>query len=414
MAPEPRNAGITMARKNRLALNLIVGAVLLSTCMGVVSTIAGVLTLVPTDAARVADLYPPVEDRSGRRLDPDRCGLIEVRTPDGCAPARPQSVQELEVTFPSRLPHKGIQELRGTLSVPQGLDGPRPAVVIVHGSGPNLRDGAVPGDLIARFKPPFEVYRSLAELLSQHGLVVLRYDKRTSRPYRDAIDPTQFAFWDFVEDARDGLDFLASRPEVDGQALIVVGHSQGGQLAPHIVQGDERVAAVLLLGGSTQTLGHLMIEQLERFGEIRKMQYDYLTPWLLRFNLAPIRACFEPIWDGTYDPEQICMSGVTQRALADYEAFAAGAADGGRPALRHPGHGGHQHRPGRDPAHARPAHRARRRVPPRPGPGPQPHGSARAERPRPLRRGGRGPDPHLPALGPLGIGYAGGTRRGLP
>lgn len=323
MAPEPRNAGITMARKNRLALNLIVGAVLLSTCMGVVSTIAGVLTLVPTDAARVADLYPPVEDRSGRRLDPDRCGLIEVRTPDGCAPARPQSVQELEVTFPSRLPHKGIQELRGTLSVPQGLDGPRPAVVIVHGSGPNLRDGAVPGDLIARFKPPFEVYRSLAELLSQHGLVVLRYDKRTSRPYRDAIDPTQFAFWDFVEDARDGLDFLASRPEVDGQALIVVGHSQGGQLAPHIVQGDERVAAVLLLGGSTQTLGHLMIEQLERFGEIRKMQYDYLTPWLLRFNLAPIRACFEPIWDGTYDPEQICMSGVTQRALADYEAFAA-------------------------------------------------------------------------------------------
>lgn len=312
-----------MARRGSLVPVVLVGALLLcSVGIGALALAGTVLMLIPTQPSVVADLHPPVERREGRRLDPSRCGLNQDPRGPTCVDVSAEVVEH-EVTFPSRLTDKGVAELFGTLSVPQGL-GPRPGVVIVHGSGPNTRDGPVPGDLVARFDPPFEVYRALADELAAQGLVVLRYDKRTSKPYRGRIDMKRFAFSDFVDDAKDGLDFLATRPEVDGRALVVLGHSQGGQLAPHIAHGDERVAAVILLGGSTQTFGHLAIEQLQRFGEVRKHQWDYLTQWALLPTIWPLKACFQPIWDGSYTPDAECLGGgVTQQMLADYEALAA-------------------------------------------------------------------------------------------
>lgn len=290
---------------------------------GTLSVVGAVLMALPTFPTTVADLHPPIEDRSGRRADPSRCGLNQVRTDSGCARAAPTSTVEEEVVFPSRIPEKGLDELHGTLARPVGLEGPRPAVVIVPGSGAPPRDGGSPGDLIARYDPPFDVYRALSDAFVAQGLIVLRYDKRTSPVNRDKpIDWHQFSVHDQIADTRDALDYLASRPDVDGEALVVLGHSEGGMLAPHVVRGDDRVAAVILMGGSTQTLGHAMIEQLERLGEVRKHQGDYATQWMLGPARAPIRRCFEPIWAGTHDPDEVCIGGVPQRAIAEWEALA--------------------------------------------------------------------------------------------
>jgi pimeloyl-ACP methyl ester carboxylesterase len=308
------------------ALMLGVGGITLAAiAAGVAGAVMSVLAVVPIDPDRLADRTAPIEERSGRVLRPDHCGLTQQATGSGCADLH-TTFDEIEVSFASRHPDKGLTALRGTLSRPLDADGQpmtgRPAAVIVHGSGPNLRDGASPGDLIARYAEPFPMYRALAHELAAHGVVVLRYDKRTTSAYGEAVDFSQFAFWDLVDDARDGLDALAQRPEVDPEALVVVGHSQGGQLAPHVATDQPGIAAVVLLGGSTETLGHLIGDQLERLAEVRREQGDLLTGWMMPLNTWSTRRCFEPIWDGTYDPDAVCLGGVTQQAFADYEAFA--------------------------------------------------------------------------------------------
>jgi uncharacterized protein len=64
---------------------------------------------------------------------------------------------------------KGIWSLPGTLSLPKG-DGPFPAVILVHGSGPLDRDETI---------GPNKPFRDLAHGLASRGIAVLRYEKRT-------------------------------------------------------------------------------------------------------------------------------------------------------------------------------------------------------------------------------------------
>jgi hypothetical protein len=317
-------------RRNRKRAFWGVGGLLFAgTSVGVAAVVATVTMVMPLDPEAVAGLYEPIEDRSQRQLDASRCGLNQRVVDGACQAVAGQTFKELEVTFPSRIAHKGVQELFGTLSVPEGVDQPRPGVIIVHGSGPNLRDGLSAGDLIAKYDPKFPIYKSLASELASQGMVVLRYDKRSSPPYHDkGLDMDSFAFHDFIDDAKDGLDFLATRPEVDPQALVLIGHSQGGQLAAHIVHGDERVAAVVLMGGSTQSLGHLIMEQTERLGQVRKTRFDYVTQYLIGLNTSPYKSCFEPIWSGEeFDREEDCLPGVSRGAMADYEVLAEGIGD---------------------------------------------------------------------------------------
>ena len=90
-------------------------------------------------------------------------------------------------------------------------------------------------------------------------------------------------------------------------------------MAPLVAHGDDRVAAVILMGGSTQTLGHLTIEQLERLGGVRKTRFDYVTQLTIPLAVAPYKKCLEPIWDGSYDPDEVCFAGLRQQVWADYE-----------------------------------------------------------------------------------------------
>ncbi len=309
-------------RARWLVAALVIGVVLCGAGASLWITSLSLRTLRPTDPAEVDARHPPLEHRAGRRLDPRRCGLNQEPVDGGCRDVADADARDEEVVFPVRRAAKGVTHLQGTLSIPEGRTLPRPGVVIVHGSGPSTRDGASPGDLIARYEAPFLVYRALGDALTRQGLAVLRYDKRTSAPYRDAFDITTFAFSDFVDDAKDALDYLASRPEIDGDALIVVGHSQGGQLAPHIAHDDPRVRAVVLLAGSTETFGALVIGQLERIRATRRRQGDPMSAALLWMNVWSARACIEPVWRGTHTPGAQCLGGgVTQQALADYEAL---------------------------------------------------------------------------------------------
>jgi alpha-beta hydrolase superfamily lysophospholipase len=271
----------------------------------------------PTRIAPLVDQYPAFHDRARRRpLAPGACSLADA-APAGapCAPAAVTGVREVEVTFPSTLTDRGITALRGTLSIPEGVTGRRPAVVLVGGSGRHTRDGENPGDLVSRFDPPFAFLRALGEALAREGVVVLRYDKRGPGNYPALAAPgmlDRFHFTDFVRDADDALAFLAARPEVDPRALLVAGHSEGGAIAVHLGAAHPELAGVVALSAIYDV--NEPTAQLTAAAGIRLRQLDPLGYLGNRVLASRWTGCVARA-RRSYDPAEHCVDGRTSQRL---------------------------------------------------------------------------------------------------
>jgi uncharacterized protein len=145
-------------------------------------------------------------------------------------------------------------QLPGTLTLPNG-PGPFPAVVLVHGSGPNDRDEGL---------GPNKVFKDLAWGLASRGIAVLRYDKRT-RVHGKEMMARADGFTvneEVVDDARSAVALLAGQPEVQSKRIFVLGHSLGGYLAPRIAGGNSQIAGLIILAGSTRPMEELLVEQV--------------------------------------------------------------------------------------------------------------------------------------------------------
>jgi len=283
-------------------------------------TVLSIAPLFPIDVTSLDAEYSPINDRS-QRVESEGCGLTRMR-PD-CRPARPTEVLTTDVSFPIDPHGQPIAELNGTLYLPQGLTEARPGVILVHGSGPTDRHAAAPGELVARYSEPLPVFDALAEHLAGMGMVVLTYDKRSCvacyPEQKDAVW-TDFRFQWLLEDALAAGDFLAGRPEVMSDALVVVGHSQGGGFAPHIASRDERFVAAVMLAGFQGEFGDLIVEQLERLAGIHRGRLDVFTAWVVDLQAMGFRTCLAPIDEGDYDPSDPCLGGgVTLQAVAEYD-----------------------------------------------------------------------------------------------
>lgn len=286
-----------------------------------------IAAVLPFDHAALDAQWQPLADRS-QRLDREGCGLSEVATTAGCQPAQPAEVQTEAISFPTRSDAMGFTGLRGTVYRPQGLEGPRPAAILVHGSGPQDRHVDVSGELISpQFLSSLAIFDALAMSLAEQGLVVLAYDKRTC----GACYPTQHAGADYsdfrfpllIEDARAGIDWLAQQDDVQDNAIVVVGHSQGGGFAPHIAASDERVAAVVMLAGFVSTFRQELLEQLERSATMRREKWDLLGAWNIEAQSSAISACMAKL-ESDYDPADECLGGgVSLQAVAEYDALNA-------------------------------------------------------------------------------------------
>jgi dienelactone hydrolase len=150
-------------------------------------------------------------------------------------------------------------KLPATLTIPKG-NGPFPAVVLVHGSGPNDRDETVGGA---------KVFRDLAEGLASRDVAVLRYVKRNRQyPNECAADPDFTMNRETVDDAVRAAALVRKQPHIDPAAVYVLGHSQGGYLAPRIMQRDPKLAGVIVMAGNVRSLGELIVEQDEYFASL--------------------------------------------------------------------------------------------------------------------------------------------------
>ncbi|HUH45644.1 MAG TPA: alpha/beta hydrolase, partial [Arenibacter sp.] len=132
-------------------------------------------------------------------------------------PIKPYPYYEEEIYFENR---EDAVKLSGTLTLPR-KDGFFPAVILISGSGPQNRDEELMGH------KPFLV---LSDYLTKNGIAVLRYDDRgVGASTGDFKTATSL---DFSKDAEAGVQYLKTRKEIDTKKIGLIGHSEGGLIAP--------------------------------------------------------------------------------------------------------------------------------------------------------------------------------------
>ncbi|GAB3416333.1 lysophospholipase [Massilia agilis] len=160
----------------------------------------------------------------------------------------PPPYSSQEVSFDNET--AGVK-LAGTFSVPHG-HGPFPAVVLVHGSGSINRDADVFGH---------KLFLVLADYLNRQGIAVLRYDKRGVGKSTGKLRDATMA--DLAADAEAAVRYLRGRHEVDTRHLGIIGHSEGGMIAPLLASRDPALGFVVMLAGPGIRGDRLLVEQLE-------------------------------------------------------------------------------------------------------------------------------------------------------
>lgn len=144
-------------------------------------------------------------------------------------------------------------KLAGTLTVPEALRAPTAAVVLVHGSGPVGRDEKV---------GPNPIFLELSNALSNHGYVVLRYDKRgIGKSGGNARTATRDQL---LADARSAVDVVSARREVSPRFVFVIGHSEGGELAPSLAAQRPHLRGIVLMAPPAIPLDRILVQQATR------------------------------------------------------------------------------------------------------------------------------------------------------
>lgn len=198
---------------------------------------------------RIATLAVPLQNFAAVREEyssfvPSFKAILSARMKeaevDYAAPAAAPFTAE-EVTIEA----KGFT-LAGTLLLPKTGKPPFPAVVTITGSGQQTRDEYLPLPGLEKYRP----FRQIAESLASRGVAVLRVDDRGvgNSKGRDTLKASTSAT--FADDVRAQVDFLRQRREVDPIRIALLGHSEGGMIAPMVAATDPKVAGIVLLAGT--------------------------------------------------------------------------------------------------------------------------------------------------------------------
>ena len=152
--------------------------------------------------------------------------------------------------------------LNGKLTLPDGVEGPVPAVVMVHGSGSSNMD-----EKVMKLTP----FRDLAEGLARRGIASIRYDKRSFAHGRKMLRQCITVREETIDDAVLAIRMLKSDPRIDKERIFILGHSMGAMLAPRIDSEGGDVKGLIMMAGSPYRLEDIVVRQLKQAGESRSV-----------------------------------------------------------------------------------------------------------------------------------------------
>ncbi len=180
-------------------------------------------------------------------------------------PPFPYETEELTIPNPEA---EGVT-LSGTLTKPMG-EGPFPLVILISGSGPQNRDSEIFGH------KPFWV---MADYLTKHGIGVFRYDDRGIGASTGNFQAATTA--DLASDTRAIVSAL-KKQEKRVQKIGLIGHSEGGIIAPMVAEKSRHVDFLVLLAAPALPGDEILLAQtrliLEKSDEAPdevKKQTDY-------------------------------------------------------------------------------------------------------------------------------------------
>jgi len=150
-------------------------------------------------------------------------------------PIKPYPYYSENITFENK---KAAINLSGTLTLPN-KEGVFPVVILISGSGPQNRDEELFGH------KPFLV---LSDFLTKNGIAVLRYDDRGTSLSEGVFKTATSA--DFATDVESAITYLKTRKEINKKKIGLIGHSEGGLIAPMVTSKSKDVAFMLLLAGT--------------------------------------------------------------------------------------------------------------------------------------------------------------------
>lgn len=167
---------------------------------------------------------------------------------------RPQDPQKPYPYDEEGVSYRNVKDnvkLAGTLTLPR-TPGPHPAVILISGSGSQDRNETVYGHR------PFLV---LADHLTRNGIAVLRVDDRgVGGSDLGSLSATSE---NYAEDVLAGIDFLKGRKEINAKKIGLIGHSEGGMIAPMVAVRSKDVAFIVLLAGLGQRGEDVVTTQTE-------------------------------------------------------------------------------------------------------------------------------------------------------
>jgi uncharacterized protein len=181
---------------------------------------------------------------------------LHFRSPDAPLPAtwsqpsysKPGLFRERNVTVGS-----DQWKLGGTFTYPLSKT-LAPAVVLVHGAGPDDRDESLFGT---------RIFADIAEGLASRGIAVLRYDKRTKVYPAEMSEIAYTLQQETIEDAVRALALIRHQPEVDPNRVFVLGHSLGGYALPRVARQDGKLAGAIVLAGNARHIEDVSVAQTE-------------------------------------------------------------------------------------------------------------------------------------------------------
>ena len=149
--------------------------------------------------------------------------------------------------------------LDGLLTIPSNVEAPYPAVVLVHGSGPNDMNEKIGNTYF---------FKDMAEGLGAHGIVTIRYNKRTHTHGKELVKNYGSELTvkeETIEDALFAADLLRHDSRINPEKIFIAGHSMGGMLAPRIDAEGGNFAGLIILAGSPRKIEEIIIEQQDNF-----------------------------------------------------------------------------------------------------------------------------------------------------